>query len=116
MLMWVVWCKNYIPFEIEWEMRLQNLQADTNSSSTRTNMSRNIKTFVQVEKFVTDADSKMPPSVGILLTEFNFCFQFQFEKLEMFALHVNRNICETLINIDKKFCCLPSYKKLNQSL
>ena len=31
-------------------------QTGTNSSSTRRNMSKYIKTFVQIEKFVTDAD------------------------------------------------------------
>ena len=51
-----------------WAITLQSLrtdkQTDTNSSSTRRNKTRYIKIMVQIEKFVTDADSNMPPSVG----------------------------------------------------
>ena len=41
-------------------------QTIANSSSTRRNMSRYIKTFVQIAKLITEADSNMPPSAGIM--------------------------------------------------
>ena len=39
-------------------------QTDTNSSSPRKNISR-YKILAKIEKFVTEADCNMPPSVGI---------------------------------------------------
>ena len=58
--------KNKNLLETYWGITLQSLRSDTNSSSTRRNMSRYINTFVQIEKFVTDADSNMLPSIGMI--------------------------------------------------
>ena len=52
-------------------------QTGSNWSSTLRNMPRYIKTFDQIEKFVTGADCNMPPSVGLITsTDTKHYFQF----------------------------------------
>ena len=59
------------------------MRTDRNWSSRR-NMSRYTKTVVQIEKFVTDADSNMPPSVGIILGYADSKMLVRLAKYELF--------------------------------
>ena len=89
-------------------MRIQSFRTDTNLSSTCRNMSKYIKIFVQIKKLVTDADSIMPPSVGINTTSMMSLETNQLVETRQCSKIISGNTIYISAQLFKSFAMMPT--------